>query len=277
MGLPTVFDEDQFNRLMGRAFEDFRKQILALKPGASVLLEKTPAHTLHVSLICRVVPEARFVHLIRDPRGVVNSLLDAGGRSWGSNWAPRDPYGAALLWRQHVEAGLECAAAGPRCLEIRYERMVEDPEKAVASLLNFVDLQGSPAELLSVVEAQRGPATSELVVGGEAAKNSLPLVEPRGFDARSRVKRRHLTDFEEWVVDRTTGRLSTKLGYRRRHYGALRSVLFGAWLVSLRIRRQVTMMTHAIERRLFSWGGPRKAAPALPREDLGQDLQGGRR
>src|SRR5205823_957842 len=112
--LPTVFDQSQFDRLMGRAFEDFRREILALKPRATVVLEKTPAHTLHVPLIRRVVPQARFIHVIRDPRTVVSSLLDAAGRSWGSNWAPRDPYGAALLWQQHVEAGLEGAGLAPQ-------------------------------------------------------------------------------------------------------------------------------------------------------------------
>jgi hypothetical protein len=165
-----------------------------------------------------------------------------------------DPYGAALVWRQHVEAGLEGAAVGPRCLEIRYEQMLDDPEKAVAPLLNFVDLEGSPAELLSVVESGRGSATSELVVGGEAALNGLRLVEPRGFDSRSAANRRELTDFEEWVVDRTTSRLLTKLGYRRRQYGAASTALFGARLVSLRTRRQVARVTHAIRRRLFSRG-----------------------
>jgi hypothetical protein len=248
IGLPTVFDEPQFNRLMSHAFDGFRTQVLALKPGATVLLEKSPAHTLHVSLICRVVPDARFVHVIRDPHAVVGSLLDAG-RSWGSDWAPRDPYGAARLWRQHVEAGLAGAALAPRYLEIRYEKMLDDPETTVASLLDFMELEGSPAELLSIVESKPGAATSELVVGGEAAKRNLPLVEPQGFDKRSRGNRRNLTDFDEWVVDRTAGHLVVKLGYRQRPLGRVGTVRFWARLVTLRIRRQVTRVVRAIKRR----------------------------
>lgn len=50
---------------------------------ATRLLEKTPAHARQLELIRAVRPGARFVHLVRDPRATVASLIEKSRRPFG--------------------------------------------------------------------------------------------------------------------------------------------------------------------------------------------------
>jgi hypothetical protein len=113
-----------------------------------------------------VLPEVRFVHVIRDGRAVANSLLQMpwwqgyGGPSrWG--WGPLSgadelawehsgrsfPVLAALEWKVLMDAfALAEASVNPeRWLEIRYEDLVGDPVATTKQLLEFLGLDWSTA------------------------------------------------------------------------------------------------------------------------------------
>lgn len=51
----------------------FREKARRLKPGASLLLEKTVSNSLRLPFVHRLFPEARFVFLVRDGKAVVES------------------------------------------------------------------------------------------------------------------------------------------------------------------------------------------------------------
>ncbi len=89
--------------------------------------DKTPSHLLHVDLLARSFPTARFVHIVRDGRDVVPSIL-------GMSFGPDRFAEAVLFWQRRVERGLAGGAAlGPdRYREIRYEALVADPEPVAA-------------------------------------------------------------------------------------------------------------------------------------------------
>jgi hypothetical protein len=114
-----------------------------------------------------IFPDARFVHVVRDGRAAVHSVLNVdfwrekggfeqpfwtGGlsqedlRLWQAN--SKEPgVLAALQWKRILEvARLESASIEPiRYQEIRYEDFVESPHASLSKLYEFCDLDDSPA------------------------------------------------------------------------------------------------------------------------------------
>lgn len=104
--------------------------------------DKTPTYVVDLPLIAALLPEARFVHLIRDGRDVALAYRDA-------HFGPAGLDAAAVFWANRVRAGRRAGAAlGPgRYHEVRYEDVVADPEPVVRSLCDFLELDFHPAML----------------------------------------------------------------------------------------------------------------------------------
>jgi len=99
--------------------------------------EKTPDYSLHIGTIAALLPEARFVHLVRDGRDVA--------ASWRQQWfSPgHEPEVLARAWADRVEAA---RSAGPACahyIEVFYEDLVARPEPVLRRLCEFLDLPWS--------------------------------------------------------------------------------------------------------------------------------------
>ncbi|GAB3057389.1 sulfotransferase family protein [Micromonospora schwarzwaldensis] len=111
-------------------------------------------------------PELRVVNVIRDGRAVTNSWLQMGwwdGWRGPDNWflgpLPTDlrreweeydrsfPVLAALGWKMLMDRFAEARAAHPAAqwLDVRYEDLLADPRGEVARMLDFLDLDWSPA------------------------------------------------------------------------------------------------------------------------------------
>jgi sulfotransferase family protein len=129
--------------------------------GAIRGVEQTPELVHLVDVLPVAYPEARIVHLVRDGRDVVCSLLekpwlrpeqsrtDDAGVSYGSYarfWveserrkefeAVSDARRAAWAWRRYVTAARSGDAP---VLELRYERVAEEPDLAAEELASFLD------------------------------------------------------------------------------------------------------------------------------------------
>lgn len=176
---------------------------LAARPGATVLVEKTPDHALWLEVAAELLPSARVVHVVRDSRAVVGSLLAAARRPWGAPWAPRSVDAAVGVWRRHVEAA--CASPLPVHM-VRYEDVVDAAQPELEAVMRFVGLEGAPL-------GAQGP----FFAGGEVG---APPAEPEGF-ARDAAEardgwRRELGWWDERRVWSATRDLLEPLGYGRR-------------------------------------------------------------
>jgi hypothetical protein len=142
-----------------------RVRALALVPGLRGI-EQTPETAFVLVAALAAYPQGRAVHLVRDGRDVVCSLLERGWLSVerGGGDDARLPYGArarfwveperraefeaasdatraAWAWRAYVSAAR--AAAGPRTLELRYETLVGDPDAAAATLAGHLGVDAA--------------------------------------------------------------------------------------------------------------------------------------
>ena len=120
----------------------------SIDPAASLVVERSPHHVLHLPLIGEVFPDAAVVHIIRDGRDVVRSLA-------GHEWGPGDVAAAAEQWRDCVRAAKVAAPALKRYDEVRYEDLMADPRGQVAALFGRLGLAASP-QVLDAVESESG-------------------------------------------------------------------------------------------------------------------------
>jgi Sulfotransferase family len=163
-GLSCYFQEEEFLAILKNyMFQLMSPMIQGLQPG-ELFLEKTPLHALFLSEIRELLPESRFIHIVRDPRDVVASLL-AASRSWGVGWAPRRSTTAAKMWLNVVRAATEAAKdISPReFLEIRYEKLLASPERTLRDVAEFLGLQWDPEAIKNAIEDNKAEAVK---VGG---------------------------------------------------------------------------------------------------------------
>ncbi len=95
---------------------------------------------LHVPRIKRDIPEALFVHIIRDGRDIALSLRAMGGfRPWP--WSDGSPTlrGTAAYWQWMVRRGRKNGQRIPNdYIEIHYEELITEPRKTLAKLGEFL-------------------------------------------------------------------------------------------------------------------------------------------
>jgi hypothetical protein len=96
--------------------------------------------------IADLFPEARFIHIIRDGRDVVTSLVRKG-------WAALNP--AHQIWMTHLHNGSEFGRAQPpdRYFELHYEDLIKDDLGVVGKVFDFLGIDPSP-EVVRFCEAQ---------------------------------------------------------------------------------------------------------------------------
>jgi hypothetical protein len=103
--------------------------------------DKTPIYVESIPAIAATLPEARFIHLIRDGRDVALSRS-----TWSEGQAP-DPTRAGRRWKRRIERARKDARDVGAYLEQRYEDLVVDTEATLRRTCEFCALDFDPAML----------------------------------------------------------------------------------------------------------------------------------
>ena len=101
---------------------------------------KTPKHLDKLEwLIDSVKGRCRFVMIVRDPRGVVNSYIH---NKWGLG---TNAYSGALRWRHEVSEQLKFMQKYPELVTlIRFEDLLENMEPVVRSVCAHIGIAFDP-------------------------------------------------------------------------------------------------------------------------------------
>lgn len=91
--------------------------------------EKTPDHAFFADKLLAWYPGATVIHMLRDPRDVVASLMDMPS-------FPNSALGNANLWLSFNRAALR-ANREPGYVQVRYEDFVAHPERELRRLCDF--------------------------------------------------------------------------------------------------------------------------------------------
>jgi hypothetical protein len=101
-------------------------------------VDQTPEYSFHIWGLRKLFPCALFIHIVRDVGSVVRSMLNFH-RIAGTNVVANEEE-AYKYWLRTVRACLKAEEAyGPRVVyRLRYTALVENPESALRSLLDFL-------------------------------------------------------------------------------------------------------------------------------------------
>jgi Sulfotransferase family len=102
--------------------------------------DKSPSYVRRMRRVASALPEAHFVHLVRDGRDVALSQVEV-------DFGPDGVADAARDWAQGIGKARRQARRLRHYLELRYEDLVADPEPALRTVCKFVELPWSPAML----------------------------------------------------------------------------------------------------------------------------------
>ncbi len=101
--------------------------------GAQRVGEKSPRHMLSIAHLIEALPNARFIHMMRDPRAVIQSQMS---RINATNRIARH----IELWRKAAQMHRQYAdrLEPTRYLLVRYERLVTDPAAVIQEVCRFI-------------------------------------------------------------------------------------------------------------------------------------------
>lgn len=148
----------------------------------------------HAAKIARALPDARFIHILRDPRDVARSSVRMG---WAGN-----SYFASRSWRGTEEDWDRAGLSDERVLTVRFEDLMQDLEGELSRITGFLGLPFETAMLDYHLSSTYGPpdpkiaqqwrrkaspreiALIEVAVGPLMAARGYPPEHPRGRPGR---------------------------------------------------------------------------------------------
>lgn len=177
--------------------------------------DKTPGYSLHMPAIASLLPEARFIHIIRDGRDValsVRPLWFAPGRTMTE---------LAADWQARITRARTDAARVGHYLEVRYEALVADAPSVLRRICAFIELRYEEAMLRYYQRAEARLAEHEShwdpdgrLVASRAQRLAAQRLTMQALEP-SRVERwrRDMTAGERSAFEQVAGPMLRGLGY----------------------------------------------------------------
>lgn len=180
--------------------------------------DKTPPYVKYIRPLSRLLPEVRFIHMIRDGRDVALSYRD----KWFGP-AGQGIEATAAFWQETILQARGQASELPSgtYLEIRFEDLLAAPEKTLRRICGYLDLPWSAAMLdyhrtaaLRLAEMGDRPDGAGRVVVPREQRLSIHRHTQKPPDTRQVGKwRTALSSAEIDGIQRLVGGLLQELGY----------------------------------------------------------------
>jgi len=164
--------------------------------GADHWADHTPMNIGFAPTLLARFEGAPMVHIVRDPRAVVASVLPL-------DWGPATARAGARWWLSVIAMGLAAEAAFPdRVVRVRYEELVREPQGALEKLCPALGLEFEPAM------GEAGEASLPAYTQGQHA-----LIGSAPDPARIEAWRGRLSAAEVATIEAEVRDVPTMLGY----------------------------------------------------------------
>ena len=195
---------------INQLFGDFIEKLLTplkVKERAVRVAEKTPNNVFIFPHLHRMLPESCFIHVVRDGRDVVTSLLQMNWLDPEGHPIPytKDPVLAARYWAEAIRAGRhfqQSTDGKSNYHEVRYEDLVLKPEATLQTLFAFLGEPWEP-DVLNFHQKTR-------VLGNES---SVGQVTQALYDRSVARWKNDLNDSVRSAIKAEIGPLLIELGY----------------------------------------------------------------
>ncbi len=129
----TFYDAAQkldrsYAALLNLLLDQFRQ-----RRNTEIVGEKTPNHLLYMQTLQTFFPQARFIHIVRDPRAVVNSWKTVP-------WSTGSIAGDADVWRRYMATARQAPPDNGAIFTLHYEQLISTSEACLKKLCRFLDL-----------------------------------------------------------------------------------------------------------------------------------------
>ncbi len=149
--------ERLYNLYKAKGAKSFKNLILAFfeyqaeKHHKLLVGDQTPRHVFDIPQLSEMFPEAKFIHMIRDPRAILLSQK----KKWkaGIRWKqPKfeiirtfinyHPITTLVIWKKAVKAGIDGSQRIPRdrVLHVKFEHLVANPKKHVTEICKLLKI-----------------------------------------------------------------------------------------------------------------------------------------
>lgn len=174
-------------------------------PGCRVIVDTTPENIRFPELLVELMPDAYFLHIIRDPRSVYASHR-SGSKDFGAGF-PSDPVGSARFWNRDVAFGRQLGKLTPNYREVRYEALKNNGAPELLAIHQWLGITSNLADC----EAVLGKTTVDKMQGASGT--------PKSFFRAGKAAgwRDELTDKQLHAVEYYARDLMTDLGYEPVH------------------------------------------------------------
>lgn len=208
--------------------------------------EKTPRHIFYLREILSCFPDARIVHIIRDPRAAVSSAIRAFERGKSTAF---NVYHFTRYWLRCIDVHkAQLLAKNPNYLAVRYEDFVVDTEATLRKICQFTGIDYSP-ELLNFQRRAKDYVAKD--AEGNLVAHHLLTAAPLSPD-RVGAWRSQLPEAGAAIVERLAGTEMLALGYEPECKGGPNPFQL-AWL-ALRWRlKRVTQACRTFVQRAYWW------------------------
>ncbi len=101
--------------------------------GETHFADHTPENFHHYASLKKHYPQARFIHIIRDPRAVFASVKSLV-------WGPNTPTQFIRWWSRNVLMGLAPLASDDCCTAVKFEELVAHPEQTLRRISQWLNI-----------------------------------------------------------------------------------------------------------------------------------------
>jgi hypothetical protein len=134
------FGRERFAEALGIGFNAF----LGERANGLRWVDPTPSHTTMLDELAPMFPGARFVHVMRDGRATVNSMINS---RLPSGWAS-DFREACRMWASYTDRAARFGERlSERYLGARYDLLTQDPDRLFSQIFAFLGTDVSHASV----------------------------------------------------------------------------------------------------------------------------------
>lgn len=224
VGLGGYFREEEFLRNLKQYMLVLMQPMIGDLEPEGVFVEKTPNHALFIPEIVEMLPDCKIVHILRDARDTVASLLATSKLRTGKGWAPGRARDAANIWVDSVNKVQAASKDLPanKLYEVRYEVLRSSPESELSKLGKFLSFDWDTQLINQAIQRndtkrvkEAGSATGIPMRGEFQASTGTSMIHQRGFVRKGEVGswKEELSLKQKFDVWRVAHRKMNEVGY----------------------------------------------------------------